>query len=333
MPSKATKQSQTAKTVLTGLQPSGELHIGNYVGAIEQVVELQKSFETVCFIADLHAMTVPYKPAELRERTCDLARILLAAGVDPDKTLLFVQSFVPAHTELAWILSTQLPIAELERMTQYKEKIQQRKPTNAGLFNYPTLMAADILMYNVDLVPVGQDQAQHVELARVAARKFNTAFGETFALPKPQLRESALIRGTDGDNKMSKSLGNTIPLLATPEEIRKRIRKAMVNPPAPTSYEGVKPITIFEWHDAQFPTAETKKLSHESHVENKNSEQYKELVAINIAKYLTPLQTRYKEIVGQGDAYLERILEAGAVEARSRAERMMEIVRKNCGLR
>jgi tryptophanyl-tRNA synthetase len=321
------------KTVLTGLQPSGELHIGNYVGAIEQVLELQKSYETVCFVADLHAMTVPYRADELRARTRDLTRILLAAGVDPDKTLLFVQSHVPAHAELAWILSTQLPIAELERMTQYKEKTAEGKPTNAGLFNYPTLMAADILMYNVDLVPVGQDQAQHVELARVAARKFNTAFGETFATPKAQLRESARIRGLDGKGKMSKSIGNTIPLLADAEEIRKRIRKAAVNPPAPTDYEGAKPITIFEWHDAHFPSAETTKLSHESRIENKNSEQYKELVAKNISAYLAPLQTRYKEIVSKGDEYLDRILEAGAVDARARAERMMAVVRKNCGLR
>ncbi|MFO0702328.1 MAG: tryptophan--tRNA ligase [Candidatus Andersenbacteria bacterium] len=326
-------KTATTKTALTGLQPSGELHLGNYIGAVEQVLELQKSYETVCFVADLHAMTVPYKADELRARTRDLARILLAAGVDPDKTLLFVQSHVPAHVELAWILSTQLPVAELERMTQYKEKVQQRKPTNAGLLNYPTLMAADILMYNVDLVPVGQDQAQHVELARVAARKFNTAFGETFALPKASLRESALIRGTDGDSKMSKSIGNTLPLLAEPEEVRKRVRKAMVNPPAPTSYEGVKPITIFEWHDAQFPSAETTKLSHEARVENKHSEQYKELVAANISTYLAPLQKRYKEIVAKGDADLDRVLEAGAVEARARAERMMEKVRKHCGLR
>ena len=306
------KPTTLAKTALTGLQPSGDLHLGNYIGAIEQVLELQKSYETICFVADLHAMTVPYKAEELRARTRDLARILLAAGVDSDKTLLFVQSHIPAHTELAWILSTQLPIAELERMTQYKEKTTEGKPTNAGLFNYPTLMAADILMYDVDLVPVGQDQAQHVELARVAARKFNTAFGETFVLPKAQLRESARIRGLDGKGKMSKSLGNTIPLLAKPDEVRKHIRKAVVNPPPTTDYEGAKPITIFEWHDMQFPSAETKRLSHDSHKENKHSEQYKELVAKNISAYLAPLQKRYREIVNKGDKWLDRKLATGA---------------------
>jgi len=321
------------QTALTGLQPSGELHLGNLIAAIEPLVELQEKNECLLLVVDLHAMTVPYDPHELRDRTRELVRIYLAAGVDPDKCLFFLQSQVPQHTELAWILATQLPMAELERMTQYKEKAEQHKKLGVGLFTYPVLMAADILIYGADIVPVGQDQVQHVELARVAARKFNKAFGETFKLPKAQLTESARVIGLDGKGKMSKSLGNTLPILATTEEVRKKIRKAVVNPERPKAHEGKQPITVFEWHDAQFDTATTKTLSKQCHIENRNCEAYKELVAKNISAYLAPLQKRYEQIVAKGDDWLLRLLNANAQEARKRAEITMEKVRVKTGLR
>lgn len=327
------EKSPTVKTAITGLQPTGSLHIGNYVSSIQQVLELQKKYECVLFVADLHAMTVPYEPAALRERVKDLVRMYLAAGVDPERCLIFVQSQVPQHAELAWILSTLLPIAELERMTQYKEKSDQHKVVNVGLFSYPVLMAADILLYGADVVPVGQDQAQHVELTRVAARKFNNQFGKTFVVPQAQVTESARVLGTDGKQKMSKSIGNTIDLLDDTETIRKKVRKAVANPPTPTEFEGKKPITIFELHDAMFPSATTTTLSQQCRVENRNCEPYKELVAKNFSGFLEPLQTRYKEIVSRGDDWLMRLLTTNAEEARSRAERTMEIVRKKVGLR
>jgi tryptophanyl-tRNA synthetase len=320
------------QTILTGLQPSGELHIGNYVTAIAPLLEMQEKYECLLFVADLHAMTVPYKAEELRLRTLDLVRIYLAAGVDPEKCLVFLQSQVPQHAELMWILSTQLPMAELERMTQYKEKSAQGKGFNLGLFAYPALMAADILLYDVDLVPVGQDQVQHVELARVAARKFNKSFGETFKLPKSLVNDAARIIGLDGQGKMSKSLGNALPLLAPPEEIRKKIRKAVVNPERPTEFEGKRPITVFEWHDSAFPSEQTKQLSQQCHLENRNCEGYKELVAKNIANHFAPLREKYAEFSAKGDEWLLRLLESNSVEARARAARTMQLVRKNAGL-
>lgn len=321
------------QTIITGLQPSGELHIGNYISAIEPLLELQKKYECLLFVADLHAMTVPYDPKSFPQRIKDLVTIYLASGIDPKKCLIFLQSRVPQHTELAWILGTTLPMSELERMTQYKEKVEQGKPTNWGLFSYPVLMAADILLYDADLVPVGQDQVQHVELTRVAARKFNKKFGKALKEPKVLLQNSARIIGLDGKGKMSKSLGNSIPLLATAEEIRKKIRKAVVKPNLPRHYEGKRPITIFEWHDQQFGNKTTQALSRQCHKENRNCEAYKELVAKNIAAYLAPLQQKYQQIKTRGDDYLARLLASNAEIARSRADHVLERVRTQTGLR
>jgi tryptophanyl-tRNA synthetase len=322
------------KTIITGLQPSGDLHIGNYVGALQQILEFQSKFDCFLFVADLHAMTVPYEAKVLRQRVRDVVRMFLAVGVNPEKCLIFVQSQVPQHAELAWILGTQLPIAELERMTQYKEKSDQKKAVSVGLFNYPVLMAADILLYQVDAVPVGQDQVQHVELSRTLARKFNNQFGNTFKLPEVLLKkEGARILGTDGKSKMSKSLGNTIGLLDSPEDVRKKVRKAVVHPPRPESFEGKRPITIFEWHDQQFASASTRTLSQQCHVENRNCEAYKELVAKNISGLLAPIQKKYQDIVNRGDDWLLRYLNASAEVARARAERTMEMVRARAGLR
>jgi tryptophanyl-tRNA synthetase len=321
------------KTVITGLQPSGDLHIGNYVGALQQILELQKKYECFIFVADLHAMTVPYEAKALRQRVRDVVRMFLAVGIDPEKCLIFVQSQVPQHAELAWILGTQLPIAELERMTQFKEKSGQKKAVSTGLFNYPVLMAADILLYQVDAVPVGQDQAQHVELARTLARKFNNQFGKTFVLPEPLLKETARILGTDGKSKMSKSLGNAIGLMDNVEVVRKKVRKAVIQPAHIESFEGKRPITIFEWHDKEFASASTRTLSQQCHKENRNCEAYKELVAKNISGLLTPIQKKYEEIVNRGDDWLLRFMNANGEIARARAERTMEMVRARAGLR
>src|SRR4051812_21686065 len=219
--------------IFSGIQPSGELHIGNWLGAVQNWVNLQQSYESLICVVDLHAITGKYERATLTQRTRDMAIGLLAAGIDPQRATLFVQSHVPQHTELQWLLNTVTPLGELERMTQFKDKSQRFESVPAGLLNYPVLMAADILLYRADLVPVGDDQVQHLELTREIARKWNAEFGsgqDFFPEPKPILSEAKRITGLDGQAKMSKSLGNTIGLLDTPEEIWQKLRPAKTDP-------------------------------------------------------------------------------------------------------
>src|SRR5258707_15756430 len=212
--------------IFSGIQPSGELHIGNYLGAVKNWVTLQRQYESFICIVDYHAITVPYEAADLRQRTRDMAISLLAAGIDPSACTLFVQSMVPEHTELAWIFNTITPLGELERQTQFKEKSQRQESVNAGILNYPVLQAADILLYRANLVPVGEDQVQHLELSRVIARRWNAAFGggeEYFPEPQPLLTPTRRIMGLDGKAKMSKSMGNTIGLLESRERIWEKL--------------------------------------------------------------------------------------------------------------
>lgn len=251
--------------IFSGIQPSGELHIGNYLGAIKNWVALQTQYESFFCIVDYHAITVPYEPEDLRRRTRDMAISLIAAGVDPSVCTLFVQSAVPEHTELAWIFNTITPLGELERQTQFKEKSARQESILAGILNYPVLQAADILLYKADLVPVGEDQVQHLELSREIARRWNTRFSPGYAAraveleqkrasetspetgmpggsaaatevegffpePKPLLTQTRRIMGLDGKAKMSKSLGNTIGLLEDPGDVWEKLRPAMTDP-------------------------------------------------------------------------------------------------------
>src|SRR5690349_15174958 len=219
--------------IFSGIQPSGELHIGNYLGAVKNWVQLQHRYECVFCVVDYHAITGQYEPADLRQRTFEMAVSLLAAGLDPDKCTLFVQSMVPEHTELAWILNSVTPLGELERQTQFKEKSQRQESVSAGLLNYPILQAADILLYRADQVPVGEDQLQHLELSRVVARRWNAQYAPDEAFfPEPQavLTPTRRIMGLDGQAKMSKSMGNTIGLLDTPDEIWAKLRPAVTDP-------------------------------------------------------------------------------------------------------
>ncbi len=204
--------------IFSGIQPSGELHIGNYLGAVKNWAELQRSYESFFCIVDYHAITIPYEPEDLRARTREMMVSLLAAGLDPSKSTIFVQSMVPEHTELAWIFNSVTPLGELERQTQYKDKASRMESVPAGILNYPILQAADILLYRADLVPVGEDQVQHLELSREIARRWNARFGEGF-FPEPQakLTPARRIMGLDGNAKMSKSMGNTVGLLEPPE--------------------------------------------------------------------------------------------------------------------
>jgi tryptophanyl-tRNA synthetase len=219
--------------IFSGIQPTGEPHLGNYLGAIRQWVERQSlaEFEALYAIVDYHALTIDLAPDELRRNTLDMAASLLACGLDPEKVILFRQSDVPEHTELAWVLSCCAAMGDLERMTQFKDKSEQnRDNVNVGLFSYPVLQAADILLYKADRVPVGEDQVQHLELARDIARRFNRRFGETFPEPRPLLSTVGRLRGLDGGAKMSKSKGNTLAIGEEPEAIRAKLKVAVTDP-------------------------------------------------------------------------------------------------------
>ena len=217
--------------IFSGIQPSGELHIGNYLGAIKNWVALQQTYECVFCVVDYHAITVAYEPDALRRRAREMVVSLLAAGLDPAACTLFVQSAVPEHTELQWIFNTITPLGELERQTQFKDKASRQESINAGLLNYPVLQAADILLYRADQVPVGEDQLQHLELSREIARRWNAKFGvDYFPEPQPLLTATRRIMGLDGRAKMSKSLGNTIGLLEEPDSIWEKLRPAVTDP-------------------------------------------------------------------------------------------------------
>src|SRR6185503_16646648 len=231
--------------IFSGIQPTGELHIGNYLGAVKNWVALQHEYDTIICIVDYHAITIAYDPELLRRRRHDMAVSLLAAGIDPNVCALFAQSQVPEHTELAWFFNTITPLGELERQTQFKEKSASQESVLAGILNYPVLQAADILLYRADTVPVGEDQVQHLELSRVVARRWNAAFGrltgrktedgadereEFFPEPKALLTPTRRIMGLDGQSKMSKSKGNTIGMLETSESIWAKLRPAVTDP-------------------------------------------------------------------------------------------------------
>ncbi|OGY89691.1 MAG: tryptophan--tRNA ligase, partial [Candidatus Komeilibacteria bacterium RIFCSPLOWO2_01_FULL_45_10] len=234
------------KILFSGIQPTGEIHIGNYLGALKNWVELQDKYRCLYSIVDLHAITIDYHPATYQETILNTAIDLLAIGLDPKKSTIFVQSQVPQHAELCWLFNTLVPIAELERMTQFKDKAAEHKENiNAGLFDYPVLQAADILLYKSEMVPVGQDQLQHLELTNTIVRKFNNKFGKYFEEIKPVINEGARVMSlTNPEKKMSKSLGpnNYIALSDAPEIIRKKIMSAVTDtgPTASAMSAGVK---------------------------------------------------------------------------------------------
>ena len=320
--------------VFSGIQPSGDLHIGNYLGAVVNWVALQAQFECIYCIVDLHAITQPYDTATLAPRTHEMAVGLLAAGLDPSRCTLFVQSRVPQHAELMWLLNTVTPLGELERMTQFKDKAARQESVPAGLLNYPILQAADILLYKADRVPVGEDQLQHLELSREIARRWNTRFGvETFPEPQPMLSPTRRILGLDGQAKMSKSLGNTIGLLDTPEEIWAKLRPAMTDPARKMRKDPGNPeiCNIFTIHRA-FST-----LEQVAHVETQCRSagwgclDCKRLLADNMIAALAPVRERAAEL----RAHPERVREAlgdGAARCRALAEATMVEARQVMGL-
>jgi len=290
--------------VFSGVQPSGNLHIGNYLGAIRQFVELQQNHEAVFCIVDEHAITLPQDPKELYENTLNVAMIYLAAGIDPKKSIIFAQSHVPAHAELGWILNTMTSLGELERMTQFKEKKAHEKNKGgvpAGLLNYPTLMAADILLYQTDLVPVGEDQTQHIELARMLANKFNKRFGKTFRVPEPMLQKETarIMRLSDPSKKMSKSSSdknNAISIMETADEIKRKIKTAVTDSGSGVRYDKVKKPAISNLMAIYSGFSGLGMKEIENKFRGAGYGEFKKDLADLLIEKLLPLQERYRKL-------------------------------------
>lgn len=322
-------------TIFSGIQPSGELHIGNYLGAVKNWVELQSKYECIYCIVDYHAITGAYEPADLRRRTRQMAVSLFAAGLDPKKSTLFVQSMVPEHTELAWIFNSVTPLGELERQTQFKDKSQRQESVNAGILIYPVLQAADILLYRADLVPVGEDQVQHLELAREVARRWNAKFeSDLFPEPKPLLTATRRIMGLDGQAKMSKSLGNTIGLLETPEEVWAKLRPAMTDPARVRRTDPGTPevCNIYNLHRAFNDEATVAHVAAQCRSAGWGCLDCKKVLMDGMMRELTPIRERAMEL----EAHPEIVTDALATGARKSgeiAERTMITVRETMGLR
>ena len=322
---------------LTALQPSGILHLGNYFGAIEPAVALQSEHDLTMFIVDYHAITVAQKPEELRKNILMATAVYLACGIDPNKTLLFQQSAVPQHTELGWVLQCVARMGELERMTQFKDKAGAKaEKVSVGLFTYPVLMAADILLYDTEIVPVGADQKQHVELARDLAIRFNRDYGDTFVVPEPAIRaEGARIMGLDDPSKkMSKSASsakNYISLLDDEATVAKKIKSAVTDSAEGIKYGADRPavsnlLTIM----ALVRKTTVKQLEVEYALHGYKT--FKEDLAEVLNVWLKPLQAKIETYLKHEDE-LKKILAAGAEKAAERAEKRMKVVRERIGVK
>ena len=308
------------KKLFTGLQPSGSLHIGNYFGALKQTVELCKEHEGLVMVADYHALTSLKNANDLQSNIRDVVRSFVAAGLDPARTIIFQQSRVQEHTELAWIFDCLVSVPFLELSHAYKDKVSKGLEANAGLFTYPMLMAADILLYDTDIVPVGADQRQHVEYAREAAAKFNAAFGAEFKEPKEVILEAvSVVPGTDG-KKMSKSYGNTIPLFASKDEIAKAVMSIV------TDSSGEKPMNVYNIHK----TVRSEKFLAPVYEANKGKyKTLKEALIEDIEAMIAPMRTIYEEMT---DDDVRRILKDGSDRARAIASKKMLTVREAVGI-
>jgi tryptophanyl-tRNA synthetase len=358
----------SSSRIFSGIQPSGELHIGNYLGAVRNWVSLQRQYESFFCIVDYHAITVPYEPEDLRRRTRDMAISLVAAGVDPSLCTLFVQSAVPEHTELAWIFNTVTPLGELERQTQFKEKSGRQESISAGLLNYPVLQAADILLYKADLVPVGEDQVQHLELSREIARRWNTRFSpgysakeahedaargegtapETGMPPEPEHAENAAgffpepqplltptrrIMGLDGKAKMSKSLGNAVGLLDDPKAIWEKLRPAMTDPARVRRTDPGTPevCNIYHLHQAFSPPETVEHVANMCRTAGWGCIDCKKVLFDSMERELAPIRERSAEI-RSNPGRIDEMLAAGAVRARAVARETIREAKELMGL-
>ena len=321
--------------IFSGIQPSGEIHIGNYVGAIRNWAQLVNRYECIYCVVDYHAITIEYEANSMQKRILDTATILVASGLTPDKCMVFVQSHVPEHTELAWIFNCVTPVSELERMTQFKEKGKQhRHNVNVGLLDYPVLQAADILIYKAGYVPVGEDQIQHVEFSREIARKFNTRFGETFPEPKVLLSTAPRILGTDGNVKMSKSLNNSIGLLDPPEVIWEKLRTAVTDVKRQRRSDPGNPdkCNIFTMHQAFSKPDQIAFVDHHCRTAGIGCIECKEILFKNMVEEIGPIRERVKEM-NQTPPYIIDVLKSGAGRCKIIAKEVMDEVRTKMGVK
>lgn len=322
------------KRIFSGAQPTGELHIGNYLGALKNWVALQNEYESFYCIVNLHAITLPQDPKVLRQKTLDLARIYLAAGLGPPESTVFVQSDVPEHAELTWVLSCIARMGELERMTQFKDKAKgNQERAGVGLFTYPVLMAADILLYQTDLVPVGKDQKQHLELTRDLAERFNRDFGETFKVPEPFIPPvgANIASLQDPTKKMSKSDENangSIFLLDDADTVTKKIKRAVTDSGTEINFDDTRPaiknlLTIYQLLSGKSPDECV------AHFEGKGYGQLKGELAETVIEFLKPFQARVQEY---DDESLNEILKTGADTARAIAAETLRDVYSKIGM-
>jgi tryptophanyl-tRNA synthetase len=322
------------KRIFSGVKPSGPLHLGNYLGAFRNWVELQHDYESLFCIVNQHAITVPQDPKELAERTRQTARIYVALGIDPKISTIFVQSDVAAHTELTWLLNCIARISELERMTQFKDKARkQRENLSVGFFDYPVLMAADILLYQADLVPVGEDQKQHLELARDLAIRFNRDFGETFRVPEPFIPKvgARIMSLSDPQKKMSKSDDDPhgcVMLMDTDETVRRKFKRAVTDSGTEIRFDEERPainnlLTIYQLLTKQQPA------DIETHFAGKGYAQLKGDLADVTIEFLRPLQERVREI---SDAELDAVLNEGRERAEQIARPTLKTAKERIGL-
>jgi tryptophanyl-tRNA synthetase len=324
------------KTIFSGIQPSGNLHLGNYIGAIKQWVSMQDEYEAIFCVVDLHAITVPQDSKVLREKIREIAAIYIAAGIDPQKSHIFIQSENPDHPYLSWVLNCFTPFGQLERMTQFKDKsLKQKDATTAGLFDYPVLMAADILLYDTDEVPVGEDQKQHIELTRDVAEKFNSRYGETFTIPEPKIsKETGRIMSLqDPTSKMSKSdndANGAIFLLDTPEVVREKVKRAVTDSGSEVVYSEDKPaisnlLSIYtSVTNLTIPELEEK-------YSGVGYGQFKSDLAEAVIEFLTPFQEKYTALM-QNPNELDEILDSGVEYARSKSSSIVLKINQAVGL-
>lgn len=308
------------KRLLTGLQSTGDLHIGNYFGALKPFVEMYCDYESHLMVADLHALTTVRDPKEMRENIIGVVKDYLAVGVDPKEAIIFKQSDVPEHTELAWMFECLVTVPFLMQAHAYKDKVAKGFEPNAGLFNYPMLMAADILLYDAEVVPVGEDQRQHIEYAREASTKFNNAYGDTFTAPKEMiLKGVGVVPGIDGQ-KMSKSYKNTIPLFGSKDEVAKAVMSIV------TDSSGERPEHVYAIHSLLKSEAELAPVYEENKGKYKN---LKEALIEDLEAVLSPMREKRNAIT---DAEVASVLKEGSERARARASEKMKIVREKMGI-
>jgi tryptophanyl-tRNA synthetase len=325
--------SDDRQTVFSGLQPTGNIHIGNYLGALVNWVKLQDEYDTIYCVVDLHAITVNYDPAEYQKERLEAAKMLMACGIDPNRSLFYFQSQVPQHAELSWILGTMTPTGVLNRMTQYKEKAEAAG-ANLGLYSYPVLMAADILLYRANLVPVGDDQRQHLEMTRDLAERFNNRFGEVFPIPDALIPEKSarVMSLTDPTSKMSKSHANEksrVLILDSPDVIRKKIKSAVTDSEPTVRYDWNAKPGISNLLEIMSGCTGRSIDDLAAKYETAGYGTFKEAVAESVATKLAPIRSAYQALE---DGEVARLMQKGALDARTRAEGFQQEIRKVTGL-